>query len=72
VSLSHRAPCYAALVSVQSIIAASRAAVRRRWRPGETSMGTFLAISLILLILATPIILLFIVVLTAGVIHRLT
>jgi len=35
-------------------------------------MGTFLAVSLILLILATPIILLFIVVLTAGVIHRLT
>ena len=59
-------------MSVQSIIAASRAAVRRRWRPGETSTGAFLAISLILLILATPIILLFIVVLTAGVIHRLT
>ena len=59
-------------MNVQSIIAASRAAVRRRWWPSETSMGTFLAISLILLILATPIILLFIVVLTAGVIHRLT
>jgi len=59
-------------VSVQSIIAASRSAVRRRWLPGENSTGAFLAISLMLLILATPIILLFIVVLTAGIIHRLT
>jgi hypothetical protein len=57
-------------VSVQSIIAASRTAVRRRWWPGERSTGVFLAISLMLLLLATPIILLFIVVLTASVIHR--
>ena len=55
---------------MQSLIAASRAAVRRRWLPGESTTGAFLAISLTLLILATPIILLFIVVLSASLIHR--
>lgn len=54
----------------ESFIAASRAAVRRRWWPGTAYTGSALAILLMLLILATPIILLFIVVLTASVIHR--
>jgi hypothetical protein len=52
-----------------SFLAASRAAARR-W-PGQAYLGSFLAISLMLMILATPIILLFVVVLSAWVIHRL-
>jgi len=55
---------------VESFIAASQAATRRRWWPGRAYTGSFLAILLMLLILATPIILLFVVVLTAFVIHR--
>lgn len=54
-----------------SFIAASQVAARRRWWPGKAYVGSALAILLMLMILATPIILLFIVVLTAGVIHRL-
>jgi hypothetical protein len=54
----------------ESYIAASRAATRRRWWPGRGYTGSVLAILLMLLILATPIVLLFIVVLTASVIHR--
>lgn len=54
----------------ESFIAASRAAARRRWWPWKTSMGTALAILLILLILATPITLLSIVGFTAALIHR--
>jgi hypothetical protein len=55
----------------ESFIAASRAAARRHWFPGRAYAGSVLAILLMLLILATPIILLFIVVLTASVIHAL-
>jgi hypothetical protein len=54
-----------------AFIAASEAAARRSWWPGKAYVGSALAILLMLMILATPIILLFIVVLTAGVIHRL-
>lgn len=54
----------------ESFIAVSRAAARRRWWPTKTAIGTVLAIFLMLLILATPIILLFLVVLTASVIHK--
>ena len=54
-----------------SYIAASRAAVRRRWWPGRASAGTVLAIGLTLLIMATPITLLLLVMLIASVIHRL-
>jgi hypothetical protein len=57
--------------SVASFIAASRDATRRRWWPGRAYAGTALAILLMLMILATPIILLFIVVLAASVIHAL-
>src|SRR5437763_152781 len=35
----------------ESFIAASRDAARKRWWPGRTSLGTMLAIALILLIL---------------------
>lgn len=53
-----------------SYIAASRAAARRgRW-PGRSVLGSALAIVLMLMLLATPIVLLFVVVLTAFVIHR--
>jgi hypothetical protein len=55
----------------ESFIAASRAAARGRWWPWRTSPAAYLAVVLILALLATPIILLFIVVLTASVIHRL-
>jgi hypothetical protein len=54
-----------------AFVTASRAAARRRWWPGRASAGTVLAILLVLAILATPIVLLFIVVLTASVIHAL-
>jgi hypothetical protein len=53
-----------------SFITASRVAARRGWWPGKTSMAGALAILLILMLLATPIILLFVVVLSAWVIHR--
>jgi hypothetical protein len=53
-----------------SFIAASRAEARHRRWPGTGVLGSVLAILLMLLILATPIILLFVVVLTAFVIHR--
>lgn len=56
--------------TAESFIAASRAA-RRRWWPGRTSLGTALAILLILMILATPITLLSLVGFTAALIHRL-
>jgi len=56
--------------AAESFITASRAAARRRWWPGQTSVGSALAIILILLILATPITLLSIVGLTAALIHR--
>lgn len=54
----------------ESFIAASRAAARRRWWPGRTSIGSALAILLILMILATPVTLLSICGLTAALIHR--
>jgi hypothetical protein len=53
----------------ESFITASRAA-GRRWWPGRTSLGTVLAIALILMILATPVTLLSIVGFTAALIHR--
>lgn len=56
--------------AAESFIAASRAA-RGRWWPGRTSLGTGLAILLILMIMATPITLLSIVGFTAALIHRL-
>jgi len=52
-----------------SFIAASRAG-SRRWWPGRTSLGTVLAILLILMILATPVTLLSIVGFTAALIHH--
>jgi hypothetical protein len=52
----------------ETFIAASRDASRRRWWPA--SIGTALAVMLILMLLATPIVLLFVVVLSAWVIHR--
>jgi hypothetical protein len=55
--------------AADAFVAASRASARRRW-PGRSIVGSGLAILLMLMILATPIILLFIVVLTAFVIHR--
>lgn len=55
----------------EAFIAASRAAAaRRRWWPWKTSAGSFLAVLLILLILATPVTLLSIVGLIAALIHR--
>lgn len=54
----------------ESFIAASRAEARRHRWPGRGVVGSVLAVLLMLLILATPIILLFVVVLTAFVIHR--
>jgi hypothetical protein len=54
----------------ESFLTASHAATRRRWLPGRVTAGTFLAISLVLMFLATPIVLLFIVVLTAFMIHK--
>jgi hypothetical protein len=53
-----------------SFLAASRDVARKRWWPGRTSLGTVLAIALILLILATPVTLLSIVGFTAALIHR--
>ena len=57
--------------AVESFIAASEAAAQRSWWPAKGSKGTALAILLVLMILATPIVLLFIVVLAASVIHRI-
>jgi hypothetical protein len=54
----------------ESFITASQAAARRRWLPGPTTTGPVLAVVLTLVILATPIILLFVVVLSAWMIHR--
>lgn len=56
--------------TAESFITASQAAARRRWLPGPATTGPVLAILLTLLILATPIILLFVVVLSAWMIHR--
>jgi hypothetical protein len=56
--------------AAEALLTASRAAARRRWWPGRTVVGTGLALLLPLVLLATPIILLFIVVLSAWVIHR--
>ena len=53
-----------------SFIAASRAASRRRWWPGRTSIGGVLAVLLILMILATPITLASLIALTAAMIHK--
>jgi hypothetical protein len=53
-----------------SFIAASRAASRRRWWPGRTSIGGALAVLLILMILATPITLASLIALTAAMIHK--
>jgi hypothetical protein len=54
----------------EAFLTASQAAARRRWWPGRATVGTLLAILLPLVILATPFILLFIVVLSAWVIHK--
>jgi hypothetical protein len=56
--------------AAESFLGASREAVRRRWFPGRSTTGPVLAVGLTLLILFTPIILLFIVVLSAWMIHR--
>jgi hypothetical protein len=56
--------------TAESFITASQAAARRRWLPGPATTAPFLAILLTLVILATPIILLFVVVLSAWMIHR--
>ncbi len=52
-----------------SFLTASRAAARPRWWPGRASPGSLLAVLLVLMLLATPVILLFVVVLSASVIH---
>ncbi|HSS01078.1 MAG TPA: hypothetical protein VLM79_28670 [Kofleriaceae bacterium] len=54
----------------ESLLTASREAARRRWFPGPTTTGPVLAVAFTILILFTPIILLFIVVLSAWMIHR--
>jgi hypothetical protein len=54
----------------ESYTAADPAAARRGWWPGQKYTGGALAILLILLFLATPFILLFMVVLTEALIHR--
>ncbi|HEU4730866.1 MAG TPA: hypothetical protein VFT22_23385 [Kofleriaceae bacterium] len=54
----------------ESFLAASRAASRGRWWPGRAALGSALAVLLMLMLLATPIVLLFIVVLSAWLIHR--
>lgn len=54
----------------QSFVAASRAARRKRWWPGRTSLGGVLAVLLILMILATPITLASLIALTAAMIHK--
>jgi len=54
----------------ESFVTASRAAARRRWWPSKNTVGSVLAVWLMLMLLATPIVLLFIVVLTAWMIHR--
>jgi hypothetical protein len=56
--------------TAESFITASRAAARRRWLPEPATTGPVLAILVTLVILATPIILLFVVVLSAWMIHR--
>jgi hypothetical protein len=56
--------------AAESFLTASREAARRRWLPGAATTGPILAVMITLLILATPIILLFVVVLSAWMIHR--
>jgi len=57
-------------VAAESLLTASREAARRRWFPGPSTTGPILAVGFTILILFTPIILLFIVVLSAWMIHR--
>jgi hypothetical protein len=56
--------------AAESLLTASREAARRRWFPGPSTTGPVLALGFTILILFTPIILLFVVVLSAWMIHR--
>jgi hypothetical protein len=58
--------------TAESFITASRAARRRGLLPGKAFVGTSLAILLMIALMLTPIILLFIVVLTAALIQKLS
>lgn len=56
--------------TAESFLTASRDALRRRWWPWPDSGAAFLVIVFMCMLAATPIVLLFIVVLSAWVIHR--